>query len=562
MGFGRKVTDASAEARRAYRLARRLGVRGVAAELPSPALGDRLRSGVDRFAAARAGLSAGDGGLVDTREGEHTHLARVVERFTATDALDANLALVADALRAAGVPFRLVAADTNARRVVAVAESDRADALRALPAALSDSGRAVYAAPVRGGRLGGVGLLSARDPGADVMRVFEVLAAGSGALVAGAEYGCEVEFWARGVDGTLQGPRPHRAGRELPPGRPAGAARVGGRDYPADPALTEPHAFDVTFDVDLVYTWVDGADPAWRARRDEAWAATDHDAHSTLAANPSRYADREELRYSLRSVAAYADWVRRIHIVTDHQVPIWLETAHPKIHVVDHEELFAGVQDALPTFNSHAIESRLHHIDGLAEHYLYLNDDMLLGSPLSPEDFFLGNGIAQFLPSPKSVPPGPAGTADTPVLAAAKNNRDLLAARFGRTVSHRFCHAPYPQLRSVVEEMEKAFEADFLRTARSRFRHPSDLSIPASLSANYSWFTARAVPGSLRYGYVDVADPRLRRRLQRLLTERPDVFCVNDHAGLGDDPAAVDAMVAEFLEEYFPLPGPFERAPR
>ncbi|MFD0331960.1 hypothetical protein ACFQZC_36840 [Streptacidiphilus monticola] len=89
------------------------------------------------------------------------------------------------------------------------------------------------------------------------------------------------------------------------------------------------------------------------------------------------------MRYSLRSIHQYAPWVRRIHLVTAGQRPVWLNTDHPDIRVVDHREIFSD-PDALPTFNSHAIESQLHHIDGLAEHFLYLNDDVLFGRLVSP----------------------------------------------------------------------------------------------------------------------------------------------------------------------------------
>jgi hypothetical protein len=317
--------------------------------------------------------------------------------------------------------------------------------------------------------------------------------------------------------------------------------------------------YEVTFPIDVVYTWVDGADRQWRARRDAAWAAANPGEHSELAANPSRYANRDELRYSLRSLATHAPWVRRIHVVTDRQIPPWLVIDHPRLRVVDHSEIFAGT-GGVPTFNSHAIEARLHHIEGLGEHYLYLNDDMFLGRTCRPEDFFCGNGLARLFPSPKPVPAGPASATETPVEAAGKNNRELLAAKFGHAPAQRFLHAPYPQLRSVVAEAADAFAADFTRTTHSRFRHPTDISVPASLVGNYAYLTGRAVPAALSYVYVDLADPRLARRLRRLRTARPQAFCLNDHGGLGTDPAAVDAAVAAFLKRYFPRPSPFERS--
>ena len=79
----------------------------------------------------------------------------------------------------------------------------------------------------------------------------------------------------------------------------------------------------------------------------------------------------------------YAPWVRNIYLVTDDQVPDWLDTSCPDVKVVSHREIFANQAD-LPTFNSHAIESQIHRIEGLSEHFLYLNDDFFVGRPLSP----------------------------------------------------------------------------------------------------------------------------------------------------------------------------------
>jgi hypothetical protein len=42
----------------------------------------------------------------------------------------------------------------------------------------------------------------------------------------------------------------------------------------------------------------------------------------------------------------------------------------------------------LPTYNSMAIETNMHRIEGLAEHFVYANDDMLFLEPLEPKDFY------------------------------------------------------------------------------------------------------------------------------------------------------------------------------
>lgn len=106
----------------------------------------------------------------------------------------------------------------------------------------------------------------------------------------------------------------------------------------------------------------------------------------------SRFQDNEELRYSLRSVWKFAPWVRNIYIVTNGQIPAWLNVQHPRIHLIPHETIFANMTH-LPTFSSPAIEANLHRIPGLSEHFLYLNDDVMFGRPITPSDFYTqGNG--------------------------------------------------------------------------------------------------------------------------------------------------------------------------
>lgn len=103
----------------------------------------------------------------------------------------------------------------------------------------------------------------------------------------------------------------------------------------------------------------------------------------------------DELKYALRSVNMFAPWIRRIFIATDSAPPRWLAD-HPKITIVPAEEHFSD-RDALPTYNSHAVESQLHNIPGLSEHFLYSNDDMFFGRPLKASMFFSPGGVTRFI---------------------------------------------------------------------------------------------------------------------------------------------------------------------
>lgn len=51
----------------------------------------------------------------------------------------------------------------------------------------------------------------------------------------------------------------------------------------------------------------------------------------------SRFEDNEELRYSLRSIEKHAPWVRNIFIVTNGQIPSWLNLDNPRVKIVTHQ---------------------------------------------------------------------------------------------------------------------------------------------------------------------------------------------------------------------------------
>lgn len=156
--------------------------------------------------------------------------------------------------------------------------------------------------------------------------------------------------------------------------------------------------------IDAVYTWVNGSDTLHlRARlkflnASSAAGLQSSDANQSApapgddAASASRFADHDELRYSMRSLEKFAPWVRRVYLVTNGQVPHWLDLSNPKVRVITHLEIFSAATPTsclhhLPVFSSPAIESHLHRIPGLSKRFLYLNDDTFFASPVVPDDF-------------------------------------------------------------------------------------------------------------------------------------------------------------------------------
>ncbi|WP_017541637.1 stealth family protein [Nocardiopsis halophila] len=510
------------------------------------------------------------------------------DSFTSRQASADNLRLVTEAAVRADVDYFLVPGRSRTRHVVGLRRADKKaflDAMRELYrqapvyAAKPASGGALEAGPA----LYAEGALPEEVKKSAVIRFGRYLLGPAGQLLAGLEHGCDVEFWRDGekllADPAFEekcarlrvqapedvlfrswvAPRRNKVADVLPADqRVPATVPVAGRPHPTFEPFTRPRVDQVDFPIDAVYTWVDGDDPDLAAKRahhrGEASEVTAH------GAGASRYTSRDELKYSLRSLHAYAPFIRHVYIVTDGQTPDWLDTSAGGVTVVDHRDIFTD-PDALPVFNSHAIETQLHHITGLSERYLYLNDDFFLGRPAAAEDFFYANGIAKVPFSPFQFGFGEPHPDEPAPNSAGKNVRALMEAEHGRFITHKFKHAPQPQIRQVMNELEKTFAASVQATAASRFRSTGDIAMTATLHHHHALLTGRAVPGRYRLRYVDLSAPDAPDRLNELRTERAhDFFCLNDVDTPPERQEEVGRMVRGFLEKYFPFPSPWEKS--
>jgi hypothetical protein len=514
------------------------------------------------------GAPAPVGSVVRARDAGSTVLSVVSDDATPAAAWRRNLDAVVTVLDAAGIAYFCFRHADELRSGVGVAAADRGRTLAALRTA----------GGLRGARID-TGTLTessfvARRRGRAAVRVYFPVTDPYATTVLGGGNACEIEFWQRipgtgGAPDTIGTRRRNAVASVLPAAGepvPVPASTLSpllpwdesGPHYRSRPEFGGVPADAVTFPVDAVFTWVDGGDPDWLSRKNATLAALGQAQINEIAANRSRFTSRDELRYSLRSIVSFAPWIRRIFLVTDDQLPPWLDETHPMVTVVTHRDLF-GTTGTLPTFNSHAIESRLHHVPGLAEHFIYFNDDMFIGRPLRPTKFFHGNGIAKFFSSSAQLEAGPATVYDAPVTAAGKNNRRHVAEHFAHTITQKMQHVPYPLQKSVLREIEDALPAEVRQTAEHQFRHPGDLSIPSSLQHYWGYFTGRAVPGTIKYTYADLAHPSTPVQLAFLLKRRHcDVFCLNDTDSAEVALAEQAAMLADFLPRYFPFRAPFE----
>ncbi|MGV9427238.1 stealth family protein [Streptomyces sp. NPDC003656] len=548
------------------------------------------RTHAEAVAARRAELLAGDAELREISRQDRVYIGRRVHSLAAADARTRNLALVADALEHAGVAYFLLPAHSPLRHAVGIRAEDRKAFLGALRELYA--GTALYA--LKPGKepwpadaaLYADGALPTALKRQDVMRVGEILLGPDDQVLAGLVHGCDVEYWREGaallekaeeprtaerlrslrvqapesvLAESLVAPRGNPVSDVLPADARTPATRtVAGRAYPTWDAFRRPRVESVDFPLDVVYTWVDGDDPELAAAREAHRPGGPRRIHARETGS-SRYTSRDELKYSLRSLEMYAPFVRDVYIVTDGQTPDWLDTSAPGVHIIDHKDVFTD-PTVLPVFNSHAITTQLHHIEGLSERYLYLNDDVLLGRPVTPEHFFHGNGIAKVPFSAYQLGLGAPHPDEPAPNSAGKNVRSLIEERHGRFTVSKFMHTPHPQIREVMRDMERCYAEALERTSRSRFRSVTDIAPGASLHHHHALLTGRAVPGKFKLRYIDVALPEAPERMAQLLQGRTyDFFCVNDVNTPAERQEEVGRLVSGFLEAYFPFPSRWEK---
>jgi hypothetical protein len=374
----------------------------------------------------------------------------------------------------------------------------------------------------------------------------------------GPRFGVELQFWVF-EDTVVRCPVENSLTRRVVPLTEIKQAttKLYGYKWPTIAGMFTPHASDVTFEIDMVFSWVDGSDPEFRARR--AAQMSQHVVGEGDEAE-ARIRQIDELKYALRSVHAFAPWVRRIFIATDSPIPAWL-APHPKVTVVRAADHFTD-PSALPVYNSHAVETQLHHIPGLAEHFLYSNDDMFFGRALSPAMFFSPGGVTKFIEAGTRIGLGLNNSERSGFENAARVNRQLLWERFGKIITRHLEHTAAPLRRSVLCELEREFATDFARTQASRFRASTDISVTNSLYHYYALMTGRAVQHeSAKVLYVDTTLRSGLAKLPMLLKKRKiDFFCLNDGSFPEVSPRERADVVGEFLQKYFPVPAPWERA--
>ena len=310
-------------------------------------------------------------------------------------------------------------------------------------------------------------------------------------------------------------------------------------------------------DIDLVYLWVDGNDPKWQAKRNSFIGETNNSSQINCK---GRYANNDELKFSLRSIEKYAPWIRKIFIVTDEQTPEWLDTSNPQIKIIDHKEIMPA--ESLPCFNSSLIEHFLYKIPGLAEHFLYANDDMFINRQVSPNDFFTPTGlpIIRLVQKPfhkllyfytEKIRRKPLKNYTKTLILATQ----LVENKYGQTYTAKPHHNIDAYLKSDYQRIvEDTFCQEYSASNKNHMRNDNDIN---RIIISYTGLAEGR--GQLRYvTEKESVHLKIHRRhqYQKLSYYQPLFFCMNDSEYAQDD----DRINAKnYLEKRFPEKSKFEK---
>lgn len=330
--------------------------------------------------------------------------------------------------------------------------------------------------------------------------------------------------------------------------------------------------------IDFVVTWVDGNDPAWQAEKAKYSPDLTDSLDDTWNDNVIRYRDWDVLKYWFRSVEKNAPWVNKIHFITWGHLPDWLNTNHPKLNIVKHSDYIPS--EYLPTFNSNAIEMNMHRIEGLAERFVYFNDDVYLIRPTKETDFFK-NGLPCETATLETVAleldVGHSEIRNMQVInkyfckkeVLKKNWRKWFNPVYGKHLLKTFLLLPWERFTGMYEGhitsayIKNTFETVWNNepllchnTCTSKFRNDNNLN--HWIVKNWQLAEGNFIPRSPKIGkmYFQKIDKTI---VDDIVKKKHKILCINDFACSQQEFEEQKQLLNNAFEKIFPQKSGFEK---
>ncbi|OQS03144.1 paladin [Thraustotheca clavata] len=320
--------------------------------------------------------------------------------------------------------------------------------------------------------------------------------------------------------------------------------------------------YDALKRMSIVYTWVNGSIPCYRESRKKFGGEN--------AIGGSRDREIGELKYSIRSMQKFMPWHEgNIYIVTPGHIPNWVNLDHPRIKVVNQEDLFPEyAKSFLPSFNTHVIEQFLYRIPGLSDFFMQINDDYIFTSHVGPHEFFTCDGGIRLLHEPGLISHEPPTENKGIWVSSVLNTQQEMDLRWGQEDRYFIKHAPFIYSRRAFERIHQIFDRPMYMTLKSKFRSKPDMNIPL---LHHYYMQAQ---GARELGIPIEAPPQEEMKgYQLIMLENKNIDTVRAIfeaiiAGTYDakiialndeyNDMAVAANAQWFFETFLPEPSPFE----
>lgn len=335
---------------------------------------------------------------------------------------------------------------------------------------------------------------------------------------------------------------------------------------------------NVNQDIDAVILWVDGSDPKWLQEKSKYATSKESNKQTNV---PARFRDWDNLKYWFRGIEQNAPWIRKIHFVTWGHLPDFLDITNPKINVVNHKDIID--EKFLPTFNSSAIEVNINKIEGLAEKFIFFNDDFFIINKVKKEDFYWKN-----LPKLEGLEGAVVSVGDeNPYYHMLLNNVDVINRHFNKKESIRknffkwynfryglenvrnLClapwkefvgfknaHLPVPMLKSTWDKVWAEEEELLLKTSSHKFRSYHDLT--QYVFRYWQLASGEFYPQHAIGKMIGISEESIDEITSCISSEKIKLLCMNDDEEL-DNIEGLKKKINIAFEKKFPNKSHFEK---
>jgi hypothetical protein len=323
--------------------------------------------------------------------------------------------------------------------------------------------------------------------------------------------------------------------------------------------------------IDIVVLWINMDDKNIKVLYDSTYESIKQSrSYSYRSISRSRFRDFNQLKYLLRSIEENgAGWARRIFLVTNNQVPQYLNISHPRIRMVNHGQLFKYMNmtpPKYPLFNSIAIQSMVHNIPTLSSPFYLFDDDIFIRKNLSVSMIVNGNKSIvdvdniMFDIHLKPTSEFAAHIHNTIKMGLKKRSLDLLRENNHYMIGF---HGPLLLYREIGTKIWNDFQEEMNLVISHPFRTPTDPSIQTlymyvGYSDYYTFVRGRRI---LQFEMLEGSNPTIiRRTLQQVFMDKTAYFvCINDDLRFIDKP--IKNCIKDAYEVLFPKACSFENKP-